>query len=368
MTVSYSGSNIAFDDGSTVSSGWTHFKNRIINGTMVIDQRNAGANVTLSNSTQFPVDRFGAFKDTAAATCKAEQSSTVPNGGFAKSLLWTTTTGSAAGVNEDACIRQYIEGYNIADFGFGTSDAQSFTLSFWVRSSVAGTYGVSLANSAANRCYMATYTVNATNTWERKTITVVGDTSGTWLTDNGLGLRIFWDMGSGTNRSIAASSSWGSSYGTGLTGGVKISANTGAIFYLAGVQLERGSTASSFEYRSHGTELALCQRYCVVWGPTNSHLGLGTAYGTTAMNITVPVPVPMRTTPTPSKTTTGGNWLNTYVSSTAYNTNSTPEVGEAGISAYRIYTPGSGSGWTGGSTTSWCQIISGATFTLSAEL
>ena len=308
MTVSYGGSSISFDDNSTISSGWTGFKNRIINGTMTIDQRNAGANVTLSNSAQYPVDRFGVFKDTAGATCKAEQSSTVPNGeGFTKSLLWTTTTGSAAGVSEDACIRQYIEGYNFADLSFGTAAAQPFTLSFWVRSSIAGTYGVSLANSSANRCYMATYTVNATNTWEKKTITVVGDTSGTWVTDNGLGFRVFWDMGSGTNRSIAASSSWGSSYGTGLTGGVKISANTGATFYLTGVQVERGSTASSFEYRPYGTELALCQRY--YWKTTQ---GTGDVYGIAGYSLSgnavwaqFGFPVTMRATPT---VTIYGTW------------------------------------------------------------
>lgn len=141
--------------------------------------------------------------------------------------------------------------------------------------------------------------------------------------------------------------------------------NTGT---CGNVQLVAGSAVSSYAYRPYSTELALCQRYCVVWGTANSHIGLGTAYSSTAMNITVPVPVPMRTTPTPSKTTTGGNWLQTYVGSTGTNSNSTPEVGEAGISAYRIYTPSSGSGWTAGQTTSWCQVLSGATFTLSAEL
>ena len=235
--------------------------NRIINGAMTIDQRNAGAAVTVTGTTKFAADRFGLVRDTGAATCTGQQSSTVPNGEFTKSLLWTTTTGATAGVDDDCIIRQYVEGFNFANLGFGTATAQNFTLSFWVRSSVTGTYGVSFANSAADRCYMATYSITVANTWEFKTITVVGDTTGTWVPDAGLGLRIFWDMGSGTSRSIAASSAWGSSYGTGLTGGVKIAANTGATFYITGVQLEAGSTASSFAHENYSDTLQKCLRF-----------------------------------------------------------------------------------------------------------
>jgi hypothetical protein len=238
------------------------FKNRIINGAMVIDQRNAGAAVTLSGTAQYPVDRFGATKDTASAVVTAQRSTIVPSTAtFTNSLLWTTSTGASPASGDDNVIRQYVEGFNFADFGFGTSSAQSITLSFWVRSSVTGTYGVSLANNAANRCYMATYVVNAANTWEYKTISVAGDTTGTWVTDNNIGFRIIWDLGSGSSRSIAASSAWGATYGTGLTGGVKLVQTTGATFYITGVQLEKGSTATSFDYRPYGTELALCQRY-----------------------------------------------------------------------------------------------------------
>jgi len=261
--------------------------NRIINGAMTIDQRNAGAALTLTNATKFPVDRFGLVRDTGAATCTGQQSSTVPNGEFTKSLLWTTTTGATAGVDDDCIIRQYVEGFNFANLGFGTATAQNFTLSFWVRSSVTGTYGVSFANSAADRCYMATYSITVANTWEFKTITVVGDTTGTWVPDAGLGLRIFWDMGSGTSRSIAASSAWGSSYGTGLTGGVKIAANTGATFYITGVQLEAGSTASPFAHENYSDTLQKCQRYYTVGGQKDSSGSGATTSSTTRYGVTM---------------------------------------------------------------------------------
>ena len=283
ITDALGGSTASINGLTPQASNMAATFNRIINGAMTIDQRNAGAALTLTNATKFPVDRFGLVRDTGAATCTGQQSSTVPNGEFTKSLLWTTTTGATAGVDDDCIIRQYVEGFNFANLGFGTATAQNFTLSFWVRSSVTGTYGVSFANSAADRCYMATYSITVANTWEFKTITVVGDTTGTWVSDAGLGLRIFWDMGSGTSRSIAASSAWGSSYGTGLTGGVKIAANTGATFYITGVQLEAGSTASPFAHENYGDTLRKCQRYFeqlngIVYG---SYIGsFGASYST----------------------------------------------------------------------------------------
>jgi hypothetical protein len=220
--------------------------------------------------------------------------------------LWTTTTGATAGVDDDCIIRQYVEGFNFANLGFGTATAQNFTLSFWVRSSVTGTYGVSFANSVPDRCYVATYSITVANTWEFKTITVVGDTTGTWVPDAGLGLRIFWDMGSGTSRSIAASSAWGSSYGTGLTGGVKIAANTGATFYITGVQLEAGSTASSFAHENYGDTLRKCQRYYYQIGGGGGEygfIGIASRWDTNIVSyVGINHPQPMRGVPSLSYT------------------------------------------------------------------
>jgi hypothetical protein len=282
------------------------FKNRIINGAMVIDQRNAGASVTLSGSTQLPVDRFPAIKQTSAATVTAQRSTVAP-AGFTNSLLFTVSTGAAPAAGDINAVWHVIEGFNVADFGWGTANAQSVAVSFWARSSITGTYAVSFNNSAANRFYAATYTISSANTWEYKTVIIAGDTSGTWLTDNGAGVQVTWDLGYGSNFNGTAGV-WGSSVVRRTSGSVQLFANTGATFYITGVQLEKGSTATSFDYRPYGTELALCQRYAIVYGRDqvyNEIGGTGFAYGTADTNIPVAFPVQMRTTPTLS---TSGNF------------------------------------------------------------
>lgn len=274
------------------------FKNRSINGGMVINQRGSGT-LTLTGSSQYAVDQFGALKD-SSAVCTAQQNTSSLPAGFTNSLLWTTTTGAASSSTHDSVVSNKIEGYNWADLNFGSANAKTFTISFWVKSSIAGTYGISLSNSAADRCYMATYTVNSANTWEQKSVTVAGDTTGTWLTTNGLGLRVFFDLGSGSSRSIAASSVWGSSYGTGLTGGVKISENTGATWNMTGFQIEVGTVATSFDQRSYGQELLLCQRYCYVDtndGSSYKWFAQGYTTSSTSGSVGTRLPVTMRATP-----------------------------------------------------------------------
>jgi hypothetical protein len=235
------------------------FRNRIINGGMVIDQRNAGASVTLDTNTRFIVDRFFA-EDDSSATVTGVQSTTAP-AGFINSMLFTVTTAdSSITAGENCQLRHWIEGLNVADLGWGTANAQTVTLSFWVRSSVTGTHSGALLNSAANRNYVFSYTINSANTFEYKTITIAGDTSGTWLTTNGRGIGLFWNLGSGSTF-LGTAGVWGSSVLFGATGSVQLFSTLNATFYITGVQLEAGTTASPFEYRQYGTELALCQRY-----------------------------------------------------------------------------------------------------------
>jgi hypothetical protein len=234
------------------------FKNRIINGAMVIDQRNAGA--TVSSSGAFPVDRFIVIKDTSAGTFTAGQSSTVPSSGFTKSLLFTVGTAYTPAAGENNFLKHYIEGYNIADLSFGTAGASNITLSFWVRSSLTGTFGGALTNGGNDRTYVFSYTISAANTFEYKTISIPAYTSGTWNTTNSVGFEIRWGLGVGSTF-LNTAGAWYTGNYVSATGSTNITSTAGATWYVTGVQLEKGSTATSFDYRSIGTELALCQRY-----------------------------------------------------------------------------------------------------------
>jgi hypothetical protein len=279
------------------------FKNRIINGGMVIDQRNAGASVS---NNGYIIDRFAFDRGVSTAVVTGQQSSTVPSSGFSNSVVLTVTSGAATTSGDYSVFRQAIEGYNVADLNWGTSSAKTVTLSFWVRSSLTGTFGVSFVNSAQNRYYIGSYTISATNTWEQKSITVSGDQSGTWVTTNGAGINIYWDIGVGTTYS-ASSGSWGTGAGVyGLTGGVKLLANTGATLYITGVQLEVGTQATSFDFRDYGRELILCQRYYYLHAGTfvnpNSTtvtpIGIGSQEDSTLAITHVPFKVNMRSAPT----------------------------------------------------------------------
>jgi hypothetical protein len=237
------------------------FRNRIINGDMRIDQRNAGAAVTASNA--YAVDRFISLERsgyTTLAVTAQQQTSDVP-ANFSYALKLTVSTGQAVSSSGNLNVAdQRIEGFNFADLGFGTANAKSFTMSFWVKSSIAGTYPVSFFNAAVNRGYLATYTINSANTWEYKTFTVAGDTSGTWNTGNGIGLGFQMAVSSGSNN-FGTPGSWGGTYKSGVSGMPDLGATTGATFYITGVQLEAGSVASPFERRDYGRELMMAQRY-----------------------------------------------------------------------------------------------------------
>lgn len=250
--------------GSTAAAFNTNglfFRNRIINGDMRIDQRNAGANVTLSGSANYPVDRFVVYTSSGSSNTGA-RSTTVPTG-FKNSLLVTVGTGAAPVAASYNQIGQIIEGFNVADLGYGAAGALTTTLSFWVRASITGTYCVALANASTagtRRSYIAEYSINSANTWEYKTVTITGDTSGTWTTDNGQGLQVWFDIGSGSNYQSTANA-WGNGAFFRTSNQTNLIATNGATFYITGVQLETGVTATPFERRPYGTELMLCQRY-----------------------------------------------------------------------------------------------------------
>ena len=268
---------------------YTGFKNRIINGAMVIDQRNAGASVTPS-ANQYLVDRWQAATNVSSKF--SVQQSTTTATGFVNSMLATSLSAYSIGASELCALRQSIEGLNVGDLGWGTANAQTITVSFWVRSSLTGTFGGSIMNSAADRSYPFTYTISSANTFEYKTVTIAGDTSGTWLKTNGIGLSILFGLGVGSSFSGTAGAWAGASY-YGATGATSVVGTNGATFYITGVQLEKGSAATSFDYRPYGAELQLCQRYYQI-----GEGFVGGAYSGTNFVSTYAFPVTMRTSPT----------------------------------------------------------------------
>jgi hypothetical protein len=261
MSVTINGTNgLVFNDGSAQNTAATGFgfKNRIINGAMMIDQRNAGASVTSSANGTYFLDRWRNYQ-TANSKFSVQQSSTAPTG-FTKSMLITSLSAYSIGAGDILAMDCRIEGNNVADLAWGTASASPVTLSFWVRSSLTGTFGGAVSNSAGNRSYPFTYTINSANTFEYKTVTIAGDTTGTWLTDTGIGIELFFSLGTGSTYSGTAGSWAGAQY-ISATGATSVVGTSGATFYITGVQLEKGSTATSFDYRPYSTELALCKRY-----------------------------------------------------------------------------------------------------------
>jgi hypothetical protein len=235
-------------------------KNRIINGAMVIDQRNAGASVTPTDG-QYTLDRWVAdASQSSKYSVQQNAGSVTPPVGFTNYLGVTSLSAYSIGSTDYNAIEQKIEGYNIADLGWGTANAKTVTLSFQVYSSLTGTFGGVVKNSAGNYCYPFTYTISSANTWTAISITITGATSGTWLTTNGSGLRLQIGLGVGSTYSGTAGS-WSTNSYISATGATSVVGTSGATFYITGVQLEVGSIATGYEYRQYGTELSLCQRY-----------------------------------------------------------------------------------------------------------
>ena len=309
--------------GTGTNTGYYGFKNRIINGAMVISQR--GTSPTITGGGDYSLDRFGSYYSGNAFT--SVQSTTAPVG-FINSMLFTVTSTSASPTY--SFFYQRIEGFNCADLGFGLSTASTITLSFWVRSSVTGIYSIALGNDGGNRSYAAQYTINSANTWEQKTITILGDTSGTWLTNNAVGISVRWNMGTSSGSRLISAGSWQAANADGATGstGANTWANTAsATFYITGVQLEKGSTATSFDYRPYGTELNLCQRY--YWQSASKANGTqfweysGAVTDGTTVRINFYLPTAMRTQPS-------------IAINPAYNTGSSWQINVTGITNYAL--------------------------------
>ena len=269
-------------------------RNRIINGDMRIDQRNAGASVTPTVSATYTLDRWNARLSVASKfSVQQNAGSVTPPAGFVNYLGCTSLSAYTVGSSETFTIQQIIEGLNCSDLAWGTANAKTVTLSFQVYSSLTGTFGGTIQNSASNRSYPFSYTVSAANTWEQKSVTIPGDTTGTWLTTNGIGIRLNFSLGTGSSISGTAGA-WSGSNLFSATGATSVVGTNGATFYVTGVQLEVGSVATPFERRPYGTELALCQRYYQNGGASLC----GTTEGTTIYSFQIQFLQEMRTAPT----------------------------------------------------------------------
>lgn len=313
----------AYDSGGSMG-----FRNRIINGDMRIDQRNAGASVAVNENGLFTVDRWRVYEYGAPAV-SAQQVSDAP-GGFFSSLRVTVTTAGSLASSDFCAVTQPIEANNLTDFGFGTSGAVACSLSFWVKSSLTGTFSGTLTNDVGNYGYGFTYTISTANTWEYKTVAVPASTGGAWNRSGAsLGMQLFFSLGAATNRSMS-SGAWGSTSitATGVAGSVSLVGTSGATFYITGVQLEAGSVATPFERRPYGTELALCQRYFELIGNGQQSIVIGGTAGGSAWisYVSYPFAVAKRANPTMAIT---GTW--TTQNATGHT------VTEGGIWGFRAY-------------------------------
>jgi len=298
-SLAYQNGDAYFNTGMTVG-----FRNRIINGAMIIDQRNAGASVstsTLASADIYTIDRWVAQgNQNSKFTIQQNAGGVTPPNGYTNYLGITSSSAYSVGVNDYLNIVQRIEGYNIADLNWGSSSALTVTLSFWVRSSLTGAFGGTLMNNAGTQSYPFTYTINTANTWEQKTITIAGSTSQTWVTTTGRGIQVQFGLGVGSNLS-GTPYAWSTSALYSATGATSVVATNGATWYITGVQLEKGNIATSFDVRPYGTELALCQRYYLpIALPNDSNAAYpAVIYGNASFLIhALPVTASMRTTPT----------------------------------------------------------------------
>ena len=344
-------------------------RNKIINGAMVIDQRNAGAAFTsLTTGVTYTLDRWCAVLTGVVNTFSVQRNagSVTPPAGFSSYLGVVSLAATTPAAGDFYQIKQHVEGFNVADLAYGTAAAQPITVSFWVRSSLTGNFGlvISWGSSSSNqRSYPALYAISAANTWEYKTVTIPGDTTaaaGGFETGNGSGIQLRFSLGGGATNA-GTSGAWAAANVQTVTGDTSVVGTNGATFYLTGIQLEAGDTATPFEHRSYGQELTLCQRY---YQKFNAPCLRGVAGGTNNLNrVGMNLPVTMRSAPTVASSGThdwyDGNTAGT--ATTAFAAYSTPNSMEFDFSTA-----------TGGTTIHYPIIFyiggSGGIVTASAEL
>ena len=312
-----------------------NFRNLIINGNMSIDQRNSGSAVTgISNTSNYIPDRFQIRVDGSGSGRMTGQQVTDAPTNFKNSLKITvTTTDASPTASEGYAVRQSIEGQNITQLNFGTANAQSITVSFYVKSSLTGDFSLNIGNGSSNRWYGALYTINTADTWERKTVTISGDTTGTWSSDNSSGLVLIFGLGGGSSRTVTPDT-WqtGSGTQTFTTGATNLFATSSATWQVTGVQLEVGTSASDFEFLPYDVNLQRCMRYFETLAGGNAVIGYGYGSGSDTARTMWQFKVQKRTTPSMS---------DSYSTSRQYRINFTATDGTA-VNQNSSNTPGFG--------------------------
>jgi hypothetical protein len=343
-------------------------RNRIINGDMRVDQRNAAASITPTTTNTYTLDRWSTLLSQSSKFSVQQNAGAVtPPAGFIKYLGITSLSAYSVAAGDYFATIQFIEGYNTADLAWGTASAATVTLSFWVRSSLTGTFGGALRNNGGTRSYPFTYTISVANTWEQKSITIAGDTSGTWTTDNTAGIGVQFGLGVGSTYS-GTSGSWAGTLYVSATGATSVVGTNGATWYVTGVQLEVGTVATPFERQIYNAQLAQCQRYYWKITPDNGRrFSLGYATTTTTISAIIQYPVEMRTAPSAlEQTGTAANYLVAYAATSAA-CSSVPIFSSASVNA-STYTFTVASGLTVGQGAAATSNATAAYLGWSAEL
>jgi len=342
------------DLGSPAASGFSH-RNLIINGAMTVDQRHDGSSFTVVNGnavTGVIADRFR-VNEASGAVMTGQRVADAPVGFEYSSKLTVTTADASLGSTEFHRVIQPIEGKDISHLNWGTSNAKTLTLTFYVKSSLTGQYYVSVFNNAADRTLLKGYTISSADTWEKKTITIIGDQSGTWLTTNAVGIHLMWSLGTGSTYQSNTLNAYQAGFYMAKSDQVNLAATNGSTWQLTGVQLEVGDVATAFEHEDIGTTLAKCQRYFQIYGEVaDSEIYSGYVGDTNNYYTTIRFLREMRATPT---MTINGTWATANVSSAAFS------YGSHRGFALRVTPSGSGRWY-------WYANTTDDTYTADAEL
>jgi hypothetical protein len=345
------GTILVADSSTSTGLAWQPYgaiqvagKNKILNGNMLINQRASTTTVNAAAGT-YTLDRWRAFGQTSDGVFTVTQDSSSPSE-FSKSLKVTVTTADTNITSSQSYqMGQIIEGLNTIDLAWGTSAAKSAILSFWVKSSVTGTFGGGLRNSGSNRSYPFSYTINTADTWEKKTVTIGAETTGTWVKDAGSGIRIDFSLGAGSDY-LGTAGAWNTNNNTGATGQTNIIATVNATWFITGVQFEIGSVATAFQTATGNIqgELAACQRYYYRSQPGSNgyaRVASGRATSTTNLDLMIPLPSPMRVPPTSVEystlTTTTANHPSSIVLTQSTTTTAVCDFTTTGITTDRFY-------------------------------